>query len=119
MEIDRDNFNDVMESFGPRIAFQVENKLSEEGGKMNVELKFKQMDDFDPVAVLKQVKPLAKLYEARQRLADLLTKLDGNDELDHLLQDVVNNTEQLTQLKDLAGSDEEEEGGEEKAEGEE
>ena len=37
---------------------------------------------------------------ARQKLTDLLTKLDGNDELERLLQEVINNTEELQQIKD-------------------
>ena len=74
--------------------------------ELNVELKFSNMDDFNPVAVLKQVAPLKKLYDARQRLSDLLTKLDGNDELDQLLQDVVASTESLEEIKTLYGGEE-------------
>lgn len=48
---------------------------------------------------MKQVVPLRRLFEARQRLRDLLTKLDGNDDLDQLLQDVVANTEGLQEIK--------------------
>jgi len=93
VEIDRDNFNEVMESCAPRLAFSMDNKLADDDSKMQAELKFKEIDDFEPVAVLKQVGPLAQLYEARQRLSDLLTKLDGNDVLDGLLQEIVENTD--------------------------
>jgi len=117
VEIDRDNFNDIMASINPRLVYQVENTLTDEGSKMNVELKFSHMDDFDPVAVLKQVKPLRKLYEARQRLSDLLTKLDGNDDLDLLLQDVVQSTEHLEELKTQTASGGDE-GGDEGGDGE-
>lgn len=110
VEIDRDNFNDVMAACKPRLTFQVDNRLSGDDSRFNIELNFRNMDDFDPVNVLKQVKPLRKLYEARQRLSDLLTKLDGNDELDQLLQDVVASTESLQELKTLSGD--EEDGGE-------
>ncbi len=106
VEIDRDNFNEVMAACKPRLAFQVDNKLSDDDGKFNLELNFRNMDDFDPVNVLKQVEPLRKLYDARQRLSDLLTKLDGNDELDQLLQDVVASTESLQELKTLSGDEE-------------
>jgi type VI secretion system protein ImpB len=112
VEIDRDNFNDIMDSINPRLVFQVPNKLVDDDSKMNLELKFNHMDDFNPVAVLKQIKPLKKLYDARQRLSDLLTKLDGNDELDNLLQDVLQSTENLEELKTLTVS---EEGGDESA----
>lgn len=106
-EIDRDNFNGIMASVAPRLAFQVPNRLTAEDSKLNVELQFSHMDDFDPAAVVKQVEPLRRLMEARQRLSDLLTKLDGNDELDRLLQEVVINTENLKELRpaDPSGDD--------------
>ena len=72
---------------------------------MNVELHFQNMDDFEPVAVIKQVAPLSKLLDARQRLTDLLTKLDGNDDLDRLLQEIVQNTDGLNELKAAAPAD--------------
>ena len=104
VEIDRDNFNDVMAASNPRLVFQVDNKLANDGSKMNVELKFNNTDDFDPVSVLKQISPLKKLYDARQRLSDLLTKLDGNDDLDGLLQDIVSSSESLEELKTLTAA---------------
>jgi type VI secretion system protein ImpB len=81
VEIDRDNYNDVMKATAPRAKFTVPNKLSEEGGRLGVELKFENIDDFSPAKVCQQVEPLAKFLEARQKLVDLLGKLDGNDEL--------------------------------------
>jgi len=107
VEIDRDNFNDVMASTGPRMAVPVDNKLTDEDTKLNVELKFNHIDDFNPVNILKQVTPLRKLFEARQRLTDLLGKLDGNDDLDKLLQDIVQNTEGLQEIKGMTGAEEE------------
>ena len=111
VEIDRDNFDKVMESVGPRVAMQVDNRLTDEDTKFNVVLNFAKMDDFDPVAIVNQVEPLRKLYEARQRLSDLRSKLDGNDDLDRLLQDIVENTDGLKEVQDLAavGGEEEEE----------
>jgi type VI secretion system protein ImpB len=99
VEIDRDNFNEVLASTAPRLAVQVENRIIDDGSKLNVELKFSHFDDFDPVNLVKQVTPLRRLFEARQRLRDLLTKLDGNDDLDKLLQEVVANTEGLQEIK--------------------
>jgi type VI secretion system protein ImpB len=99
VEIDRDNFNEVLASTAPRLAVQVDNRIIDDGSKLNVELKFSHFDDFDPVNLVKQVTPLRRLFEARQRLRDLLTKLDGNDDLDKLLQEVVANTEGLQEIK--------------------
>jgi len=98
--IDRDNFNDVMKAIGPRLAFQVDNRLTDEDSKFNIELNFSDMDGFDPVSVVNQVEPLRKLFEARQRLSDLRAKLDGNDDLDRLLQEIVENTDGLKEIQD-------------------
>lgn len=99
VEIDRDNINDVMKSIGPSVAFQVPNKLSGGEGDLNVALKFESLDDFEPASVIKQIDPLRKLFEARQRLNDLSAKLDGNDELDQLLSDIIENTDQKEKLR--------------------
>ena len=93
VEIDRDNFNDVLASIQPRLAFSVPNKLSGQGGFVNAELRFKSIDDFNPVNLVQQVPALKKLFDARNRLSDLLAKLDGNDDLDGALQQIVNDTE--------------------------
>ncbi len=88
-EIDRDNFSDIMASLEPSLAFAVPNRLKDDGSSVNVELKFRSMDDFEPISVIKQVPALRELLDARQRLNDLLGKLDGNDELDALLSEVI------------------------------
>ncbi|NWA03587.1 type VI secretion system contractile sheath small subunit [Pseudomonas gingeri] len=102
VEIDRDNFNEVLTSIAPRSVLQVRNTLANDDSKLNIELKFSHIDDFDPVKVVEQVTPLRRLFEARQRLRDLLTKLDGNDDLDKLLRDVIANTEGLQEIKSSA-----------------
>jgi type VI secretion system protein ImpB len=109
VEIDRDNFNNVLEGMKPRLAFKVDNKLTEEDTKMAVELRFKSIDDFHPERVADQITPMRKLVEARQRLSDLLNKLDGNDRLDELLQDVITSTDSLQKLGDEVGVEKKEE----------
>jgi len=98
VEIDRDNFNNVLAAMKPRVAFKVDNKLSGDDSKIAVELRFKSLDDFHPEQVVQQVEPLRKLVEARHRLSDLLNKLDGNDKLDELLQNVIASTDSLQKL---------------------
>lgn len=98
VNIDMDNFDEVMEGMAPRAVYRVPNKLSDDGGEFAVELKFKSIDDFRPESVVEQVEPLRKLLEARTKLADLRNKLAGNDKLEDLLSDVLNNTEQLKKL---------------------
>ena len=98
VNIDRDNFDEVMKGVEPRAAFKVENTLSDEGGKFGVDLKFASLEDFRPESVVQQVEPLRKLLEARTKLADLRNKLAGNDKLEDILNDVLSNTEKLAQL---------------------
>jgi type VI secretion system protein ImpB len=100
VEIDRDNFNDVLAAAAPRLAFRVDNKLANDDSKLAVELHFRNIDDFNPAEVVKQIEPLRKLFEARQRLMDLLAKLDGNDKLDALLREIADNPESQKSLKD-------------------
>ncbi|WP_230699291.1 type VI secretion system contractile sheath small subunit, partial [Acinetobacter baumannii] len=57
INVDLDNIDEVMESLSPRAAFQVDNTLTEEGGKMAVDLTFKSMEDFRPENVVQQVDP--------------------------------------------------------------
>src|ERR1700757_2992232 len=99
VEIDRDNFNDILKATAPRLALRVDNKLANDGSKLNVELRFQNIEDFGPLNIVRQVKPLNALLEARGRLNDLLAKLDGNDELDAVLQKIVKDTDGLKKIK--------------------
>lgn len=101
VEIDRDNFNEVMESIEPHLEYTVENKISSEGGNFKVDLDLKEIDDFHPSSIIQQVEPLRKLFEARQRLLDLFVKLDGNDDLENLLQEIMRNTDELQEVQGL------------------
>ncbi|WP_022665663.1 type VI secretion system contractile sheath small subunit [Desulfospira joergensenii] len=103
VEIDRDNFNNVLEGMEPRLAFRADNKLTEDDTAMAVELKFKSLEDFHPEKVARQIDPIRKLVEAREKLKGLLNKLDGNDKLDELLQDVISSTDSLEKLGKEAG----------------
>jgi len=101
--IDRDNINDVMKKIGPRLAFKVPNRLSEDDTKLNVELRFENMDDFQPAKIAQQVTPLRKLLELRNSLANLRASLIGNEKLENLLQEVIQNQELLRQAGSEAG----------------
>src|ERR1700704_5513963 len=103
VSIDRDNVNDVMKKIGPRLAFKVPNRLSEDDTKLNVELRFQSMDDFHPYQIAQQITPLRKLLELRSSLANLRSSLIGNEKLDNLLQEMVQNQEMLRQAGTEAG----------------
>jgi type VI secretion system protein ImpB len=96
--IDRDNFNDVLAKQAPRVAMKVDNKLTDADTKLAVELNFKHLDDFEPARVAEQVPALRELIEMRNRLTQLLSKMEGNDKLEGLLADVLANTEKQISL---------------------
>jgi type VI secretion system protein ImpB len=87
-----------MTKIAPRLDISVPDTLKGEGN-LKVELHFNQIDQFEPESIVNQIPRLARLLEARQQLRDLLGKLDGNDELDALLENILQNTEDLKQLK--------------------
>lgn len=103
VEIDRDNFDQVLSGMKPRLAYTTDNKLQDDGSKMGVELKFNSMEDFEPDKVVQQVEPLRKLVEARQKLSDLLSKMDGNDKLETILNDVIADAGKQKELSDALG----------------
>ena len=103
VEIDRDNFGEVLKGMNPRLAYRVDNKLTDDDTKIGVELGFESLDDFSPERVAQQVEPLRKLIEVRQQLSSLLAKTDGNDQLAERLQEIISNTEMLEKLKEEAG----------------
>jgi type VI secretion system protein ImpB len=102
VNVDLDNFDDVMEGMAPRASYRVANKLSPEGGEFAVNLEFRAMEDFRPESVVQQVDPLRKLLEARTKLSDLRNKLAGNEKLEDILAEVLSSTEKLRQLGDEA-----------------
>jgi|SRR5581483_8726393 len=98
VNIDRDNFNDVLDRATPRVAMKVQNRLTEEDTKLAVELNFKSLDDFDPAKVAEQVPALKELLDMRGRLSQLLAKMEGNDKLESLLAEVMANTDKAAAL---------------------
>ena len=109
VEIDPDNFNQVMAGMKPRVAYSVENKMQEDGSKIGVDLKFSNIEDFEPDNVVQQVEPLRKLVEARQKLSDLRSKMDGNDKLESILNDIISDVDKQKQLSDALGIEKKEE----------
>jgi len=101
VEIDRDNFGDVLSSIKPEATALVDNKLTDDGSKLKVTLTFNSMEDFRPERIVEQVEPLRQLLRARERLNDLLAKLEGNDELEGALRRIVKSKDKLEAIKEV------------------
>jgi type VI secretion system protein ImpB len=108
-EVNPDNFDAVLAGMKPHLAFSVQDKLTNNpDAKINVDLHFKSMEDFEPQRVAEQVPPLKKLLELRTKLSDLRGSLQGNDALEKALLDTVGSEDKLKKLRgELGGKPEE------------
>ena len=105
VEVSPENFDDVLASMKPHLAFTVENKLSEdaEAPQLKIDLNFRSMDDFSPDAIARQVKPLRELLELRTQLSDLRGSLQTNEKLDEVLQATLGDAEKMNRLRGELG----------------
>ena len=103
IQIDRDNFNEVMARMTPGLNLRVENKLAGDGSEMAVALKFNAIEDFEPARVVEQVPALKALLETRNKLRDLMSKADRSEELEGLLEQILKNENELKSLSGQLG----------------
>ncbi|HTN11776.1 MAG TPA: type VI secretion system contractile sheath small subunit [Acetobacteraceae bacterium] len=108
IQIDRDNFNDVMARMTPGVKLKVDNTLAGDGSQMAVDLKFNSMDDFEPAKIVDQVPALKALMETRNKLRDLMSKVDRSEDLENLLEQVLKNEDELKTLSGQLGIDKKE-----------
>ena len=108
VQIDRDNFNDVMARIAPGLNLKVDNTLADDGSQMSVSLKFRSIEDFEPQNVAQQVPALKALLETRAKLRDLLSKTDRSEELERLLEQVLQDEKKLKELSSQLGLDKQE-----------
>lgn len=103
VQIDRDNFNEVMTKMTPGLNLKVDNTLKDDGSQMAVDLKFKSIEDFEPAQVVDQVEPLRKLLDTRNKLRDLMTKVDRSEDLESVLEQVLQNDADLKAMAEQLG----------------
>ena len=105
IQIDRDNFNEVMARMTPGLNIRVANKLADDGSEMAVALKFNSIEDFEPGRVADQVPALKALLETRNKLRDLMSKVDRSEQLESLLEQILKNENELKSLSGELGLD--------------
>jgi len=102
IQINGENFSDVMSKMTPELNFKVKNTLKNDDSELAINLQFNSMEDFQPDNVAVQVEPLKKLLDIRTKLKDLLGKADCSEALESELEQILQNSEQLENLsKDL------------------
>ncbi|MDX2039562.1 MAG: type VI secretion system contractile sheath small subunit [Isosphaeraceae bacterium] len=102
-QIDRDNFDKVLAQSTPRVAFKVDNKLTNDGTQLPVELEFKSIEDFDPAKVAERIPATKKLLEMRNNLTQLMSKMEGKQDVEDLLTDILSNADKAKQLAEQLG----------------
>ncbi len=98
VQIDRDNFDDVLARMTPGLQLRVSNTLRGDGSEIPINLKFHSMDDFEPARVADQIPALKTLLEKRNQLRDLLAKADRSEELESLLEQILQSDEEMRRL---------------------
>ena len=108
IQIDRDNFNEVMARMTPGLNIRVDNKLADDGSEMAVALKFNSIEDFEPGRVAEQVPALKALLDTRNKLRDLMSKVDRSEQLENLLEQILKDEGELKSLSGQLGLDKQE-----------
>jgi len=106
VEIDRDNFDNVMASIGPRLTkLRVHDRMGKDPNKeIEVDLGFSKLEDFRPEKIVEHaeiggVKMLNDLLVARRALNDLIAKVDGREKLAELLCDIVQDDKKRAEVE--------------------
>lgn len=105
IQIDRDNFNDVMARIAPGLSMKVKNTLAGDDSEMAVNLRFRSIEDFEPARVAEQVPALKALMETRAKLRDMMSKVDNSEKLEELLDQVLQDEAKLKALSAQLGLD--------------
>lgn len=103
VNIDRDNFDDVMAKISPELNVKVKNTLQGGDKEMGLKLNFNSMADFDPGEIVAQVPALQKLKESRDQLRDLLTTMDQSEELEELMEKVLSDSAKVQEAAGQMG----------------
>jgi len=106
IDINRNNFNSVLAEFAPEVKLAVNNTLAADGSEMAVAMTFRDMKDFEPASVARQVPELRALLAMRNLLRDLKSNLLDNltfrAELERILKDDALSDELRAELAALA-----------------
>ncbi len=91
IDVNKNNFDSVLAEFSPAVNLAVENTLAGDGREENVRLTFRQMKDFEPEHVARQIPQLKAMLAMRNLLRDLKSNLLDNatfrKELETILKD--------------------------------
>lgn len=106
VNLNKNNFNSVLSEYSPKVRLTVENTLAGDGSEESVELTFRDMTDFTPEQVARQIPQLKAMLAMRNLLRDLKANLLDNQafrkELEKILLDPALSAELRSELSALA-----------------
>lgn len=102
-QIDKDNFDSVLNRVGPELKMKVDNVLTDDNSQIEANLSFSSMKDFTPEAIVEKVDVLKNLVETRNQLKVLLSKADRSRDLEKLLKEVLTSADTIKSLSDELG----------------
>lgn len=106
INVNKNNFDSVLAEFSPSVNLAVENTLAGDGSEENVSLTFREMNDFTPEQVARQIPQLKAMLAMRNLLRDLKANLLDNQtfrkELEKILLDPALSAELRDELSALA-----------------
>lgn len=102
-QVDKDNFDTVMQRVGPQLQLKVDNTLSDDDSEFAVDLDFNSMKDFEPDAIVDKVDVLKNLASTRSQLKTLLSKSDKSRDLEKLLKEVLQSADTISALSSELG----------------
>ncbi|MCP1439695.1 type VI secretion system protein ImpB [Erwinia persicina] len=106
VNVNKNNFDSVLAAFSPALNISVENTLANDGSEENVRLTFREMKDFKPEQVARQIPQLKAMLAMRNLLRDLKANLLDNvtfrKELETILKNPALSDELRTELSALA-----------------
>jgi type VI secretion system protein ImpB len=99
INIDKDNFNEVLKAQNLSLDLTVPNKLSEDpDAELNVSVKFESIKDFEPEAIAKNTPELNKLLELREALNSLKGPMSNRPEFRKKIQELIKDEAAREQL---------------------
>ncbi|MDD6088554.1 MAG: type VI secretion system contractile sheath small subunit [Desulfovibrionaceae bacterium] len=104
VSVDKDNFGNVMNAQNLGLRISVPNRLSDDpDSRMNVDLKFQNLRDFEPDAIARQVPELAKMLELRDALKALKGPLSNIPEFRRRIQETITDEKAREELLKALG----------------
>jgi type VI secretion system protein ImpB len=99
INIDQDNFDEVLAKQKPGLSYRVNNELSPNDSELKIDLQFRSMADFEPENVIAQIPALKALKDKRDKLRDLLSKADNSSELENVLEEILQDAEKIQSVR--------------------